>query len=450
MTISLASIHQPLTDFFLSQFQTEAGSPILFRFDQYGSVLSDQDFLNPANPELGYLPGLAIEKVSDLVNHIPIESSNGLNVLLSDDSIDQAYFFRLLSASLPYLPNEMDDATKQEMISSFSALKAESLKIWGNVKAESLSGLMLQYKPSLATPEDWYDRSKNEVWTSHSFQVTETSSEINPGSSEPLWRLKLSDVTMRKVLQLSEAGTEDSKVDVADRVLKIKANSVVDQVNRVDLGQVRRVDLPVSDHVSRVDIGQIARAAPLFPNQISRINLEQVARVTSPLANQVSTDELSGVALHNTYLQQYHQLDVSQRLIVGQYLGQEAPTQTVKTSSVSIAFDYCLVHIRRPWYVDAFINERTWCLPNVSKGQMSAQGIAGSLPLLPIGFVALQNLNIEANWESEDLTNASAATNFGPFKVDAQIVTNKLSHPGLQIIGWLLQKMPELPPNPHP
>jgi hypothetical protein len=56
-----------------------------------------------------------------------------------------------------------------------------------------------------------------------------------------------------------------------------------------------------------------------------------------------------------------------------------------------------------------------------------------------------------ANWY-EDVANASIATDFGPFKVTAGIVNNelKLSHPGLQIIGWVLQKMPDLPPNDPP
>jgi hypothetical protein len=447
MSISLTSIHQPLTDFFLNQFQTEAGSQILFRFDKYGSVLSEQDFIDERHPEFGYLSVLAMEKFSDLVNHIPTECNDGLNVLLSNDSIDTTYFFRLLSASMPYLSNEADDATKQAMISSFSEVKAESLKVWKNIKAESISGLMLQYKPSLATPENWYDLSKNDVWISHSFQVAETSSETTPRASDRLWRLKLSDVAMRQAMQLPETGNDDSNVNIADHILQLNIGSISDRINRVDLGQVGQVSGHLADHLNRIDVGQIAQLNPLS-DSVSRIDRGQIERVTSRIADRVNVDQFRSVALHDTYLRQYSQLDVSKRLVVGKYLSQEAPTQTVKTNSFSISFDYCLVKIRRPWYVDAFINETSWCLPNVSKGQMTMSGVTGSLPLLPIGFVAIRNLNIEANWDREDVTNSAVATNFGPFKVETQIVNNKLSHPGLQIIGWLLQKMPELPPNP--
>jgi hypothetical protein len=417
MVLSLASIHQPLNDFFLNQFQTEVGSPIVFRFDKFGSVLSDSDFIDRNHPELGYLPALAMEKFSDLVNHIPVDLGDSLNILLSVDSIDTTYFFRLLSASIPYLSNEIDDTTKQVMISSFSTLKRESLNIWNNVKAESLSGLMLQYKPSLATPEDWYDMSKNEVWTSHSLQVTETSSEVNPGSSDQLWRLKLNDAAMQKVLQLPNLDPFKPKLDlprpvpnlnldIPNLVLKLHANPIISQLNSLAIAQ-----------------------------QINSAHF---------------TEQLSSVALYTTYFEQYRQLDVSKRIIVSQYLGHEAPTQTVKTNNLSISFDYCLVSIRRPWYVDAFINEKSWCIPTVPKGQVTASGLAGSLPLLPIGFVAIRNLNIEADWATEDVTNASTATDFGPFKVTTDIVNNKLSHLGLQIVGWILQRMPDLPPNDPP
>lgn len=434
MSMSLTSIHQPLTDFFLSQFRSEADSPIEFRFDKYGSVVSDQDFLNPVDPKLGYLPALAMEKFSDLVNHIPIDGNNGLNILLSNDSIDTAYFFHLLSAATPFIPNGTDDTTKQSIINAFSTVKAECIRVWNNVKAESMSGLMLQYKPSLATPENWYDLSKNDVWTNHTFQVTETSSESTPSSSDHLWRLRLNNVVMRRVLKLSETGSDDSKVNIADRVIKIKAGSLSSSVGRIDVGQIGRVSSPLSDQVSRIDLGRVAQVESLIPNVIDR--------------NRIHISPIGSVPLHDTYLQQYHQLNLSQRITVDQYLSQQAPTQTVKTTSISISFDYCLVRIRRPWYVDAFINDKSWCLPNVSKGQMTTSGVAGNLSLLPIGFIAIRNLSIEANWDSTDVTNAATATNFGPFKVDAQIVNNKLSHSGLQIIGWLLQQMPDLPPNP--
>lgn len=345
MTLSIEDIHRPMADFFLTQFQTQGGNPILFRFDKFGSVLSDQDFIDPNHPALGYIPALAREKFSDLVNHIPIDAGDGMNIFLSTDSIDNTYFFRLLSPSLPYIPDNSNINTKNLIIHNFSLIKSGALKQWENLKNESLTGLMLQYMPSLATPEDWYDKSKDDIWTSHSFQITETNPVPIPGLSTQMWRLKPENVVI-------------------------------------------------------------------------------------PPRN--------------------GELDINNRLHLHRYLSNNAPTETLKASSISIAFDYCLVHIRRPWYVDAFIDDKSWCVPTVPKGQVTSSGPAGNLPLMPICFVEVRNLNIEANWAAEDIATASHATDFGPFKVTANIVNNKLSYQGTQIIGWTLQKMPDLPPNDPP
>src|ERR1700686_4764987 len=174
MALSLDSIHQPLNDFFLARFKTDSGSPVVFRFDKFGSILSDEDFIDPSHPELGYLPGLAREKFSDLVNHIPSEEGDGLNLVISQNSIDETYFFHLLSPSSPFIPEGTDNQTRDTIVAAFSTLKADAKKIWDSMTLESSTGLMLQYKPSLAAPENWYDKSRSELWSRQAFQVTQT------------------------------------------------------------------------------------------------------------------------------------------------------------------------------------------------------------------------------------------------------------------------------------
>ena len=153
-------------------------------------------------------------------------------------------------------------------------------------------------------------------------------------------------------------------------------------------------------------------------------------------------------AMHDDVRKQISGLDLSQRLLIKQFLVPQAPTQPTTTPSVSITFEYCLIRITRPWLVDAFINNGLWCLPDVAKGQLTAPNKFGAtLPLLPIAAVAVRNLSISGNWTTEDVGAAAISTDFGPFKVDGAIVNNSLSHAGIQIIGWLLQRMPPLPPN---
>jgi hypothetical protein len=80
MALSLDSIHQTLNNFFINQFKADAESSVLFRFDKFGSVISDQDFINPISPDLGYSSALAREVFSELVNQIPVEQDDGLNI----------------------------------------------------------------------------------------------------------------------------------------------------------------------------------------------------------------------------------------------------------------------------------------------------------------------------------------------------------------------------------
>jgi hypothetical protein len=153
-------------------------------------------------------------------------------------------------------------------------------------------------------------------------------------------------------------------------------------------------------------------------------------------------------ALHDEVQSQFRTMNLPQRRMLNQYIVAQAPTKPTTTPSVSIAFEFCLIRISRPWLVDAFINDRSWCLPGTTKGQLTAPDKFGAtLPLLPIAAVAVRNLKISGNWTTDDVSTAAMATDFGPFKVDSGIVNNSLSHAGIQVVGWLLQRMPPLPPN---
>ncbi len=422
MGLSLDAIYAPLNSFFSDHFETDPGSSVAFRFDKFGSVVSDQDFVDPNHPGLGYLPGLAREKFSDLVNHIPIDSADGLNIVLSQDLIDETYYYRLLTPAAPYVPNSADAQTRDSVVSSFGAIKTAANNLWLSIRAESTGLLGEQYRPSLATPENWYDKSKSELWTTQSFQVSEPSSPPDPDKPpDQLWRLKLNSATMQSLLRV-----DDAQPAPAVQVLR------------------RVVDVPADPRPMTVMRSMVVRPVVSIAEQLVSPAISVAGQpASSPAAP-------SDFAFHDACLQQYLMLDVGKRLLVSQYVGANAQTQPAQTNSISISFDYCLVRVRRPWYLDAFINDKSWVIPSATKGQLTSSGATGNLPLMPIGFVAIRNLSIEANWTAADTATAADATDFGPFKVSRGIANNKLSHEGLQIIGWLLQKMPDLPPNDSP
>ena len=172
MALSLDQIFKPLSDFFINLYSSSASSGVMFRFDRFGSVISDQDFIDPNHPELGYSTGVANEKFADLVNYVPSDAGDGINIIFRQDAVDTSYFYRLLSPSQPYVSG--DAPGNQGIIDAFSNLKADALKKWNTINAESATGLMFEYKPSLASPANWYNKDAA-VWTHQQFSISSPS-----------------------------------------------------------------------------------------------------------------------------------------------------------------------------------------------------------------------------------------------------------------------------------
>jgi len=122
------------------------------------------------------------------------------------------------------------------------------------------------------------------------------------------------------------------------------------------------------------------------------------------------------------------------------------PTQA-SVSEVEIDFDFCLVSIERPWLLTAFLDYRRWILPGHASGELSLNDGTG-LPALPVALVAVKALRIEADWTPPDVSALEQSVQFGPFNFDSRIVDGAIWHHGIQIVGWLLRHLPQLPPSP--
>ena len=188
MSLTLSVLFEQLNTFFTDKFGAPPGGSVLFRLDKVGSVLSDGDFVDPAHPDLGVLPALAVEKFSDLVNRVPVDCGDGLNVLLSQRSIDDTYFYHLLNPSVPHVPDGVAGPAAEALTGAFMTEKSEAVRRYSTTKLASVSGLMLEYKPSTALPQNWYDPA-GPVWTSYSFEVTEPA-HAQPQENTGLWTLR--------------------------------------------------------------------------------------------------------------------------------------------------------------------------------------------------------------------------------------------------------------------
>jgi hypothetical protein len=433
MSLSLDSIHQPLNDFFLNHFKTDAGSPVVFRFDKFGSVISDADFIDPNLPDLGYSANLATEKFSDLVNRVPIEDPDGLNIFISQAQIDQIYE-GLLGPALPFIRQGADDQTKESIRTSFESLKSGAVRLFETINSESSTGLHFAFKPSLASPRDWYDKTKKDNWTTHSFNITEpaTSTPVDNSPRFQLWRKKIDDATMAQLVPSAANAQLAEPARLATTLL------------------VAHPTRPVQTTPSVVNAA-FRSASPLMMARFNPVTAARVAPTNISADRAPANTAAVRFDLGKVYLRQARTIPVNENIAVLQYIKCNAPTQPATTNNISVSFDYCVVNISRPWYRQGFVNDTSWFIPNKTKGELTAPVDHGAnLILLPVAAVAIKNLRIQAQWPAADIASSQEATEFGPFKVDSGIVNNTLSHEGIQIIGWLLERMPNLPPNDSP
>jgi hypothetical protein len=426
MALSSDKLYQPLNDFFLSRFATNATSPVIFRFDKFGSVIGEMDFMDPMHPGLGYNFNLAREVFSDLVNSIPHEEADGISVVFMDTDIDDLYYFQLLQPSCLPTPPNADAQIQEANRRRFEALKAEAEHNWSDVFAESSSGLMIQYKPSLATPVNWYDPG-NGSWVRHSLEVGGAPSGDPAVPATPVWRLRIGNETLRNILaaEHSPPPITPFKPKPALRAgVRVMAAHEVARVAPVAVragAPMRAASFATPPRIATHPVGLPAADAPLGRARFADLGKERRGGL------RVNLDE---------------------RLMVKQALDTHAPARPSNTDRATISFEYCPVRVERPWYTTAFINDDSWAIPNLPEGGLSAADDPRHLSLMPTGFIAVKNLSIKADWTAQDIENARNALAFGPFRVDGEMANGAVGHEGIQIVGWFLQKMPALPPKP--
>ncbi len=411
MSLSLNSIFDPLNDFFLKKYGSGGESPVMFRFDRFGSAISQEDFLDPADPAGGYSAALARERLSDLVNRIPVDAGDGMHVTLTSGSIDEFYYSRLLTRAAPFLAPGTPRSTGVSIVDGLNQLRALALQVWESATLTSLSGSPLPFRPTEAQPAAWYDPARQGGWAKASFTIDAAKPPTTGGDSlpppehvEPLaWKVMPTEAELQPVL-------------------RSKAAQAVSE----------RLSMPAA----KLDLAGGLRPLAGFRSLAERDPVPDVGVLKSQLR---SADKLRD----NMVV-----LDAVRRIQVKELVEKVATEAPVATDKVTISFEYCLVNLDRKWLSTTFLYGHDWKVPGVERGALSRPAPQGTLSLLPIGLVLVRNLEIKANWSAEDKANLVGAMSVGPFDVSASLGTGALSQPGIQVVGWLVQHLPELPPNP--
>jgi hypothetical protein len=411
MPISLDAIYQPLNQFFLQKFGQGDTTSIFFRFAESPVGLYDSDFVVPLHPEWGPSPALAAEQFSNLVDKITRLDPSGHGVWLNPPRISDLYHDEILEPAIPFIPAETDPDAKQAIIEAFGQIKADADLRWSNCKAESVTPSGAEFRPSTATPQNWWNKSDPGIWIPQQFQIKGASSTTPGQPSGQLLRMKISDNAMQTILQ-------GQRIQVSP--LTVPPGALVHPTGA-----------PQGTTLSRPVVA-------MAPSHTTVVGPAGGAAVTA------ARPELSTV-MHANLIAQASAIPASQRMVLQSSIIQNAPTQSVAVTDVKISFDYCLVAAERAWIHTAFLDSKMWYIPGQQKGSLSANDGHG-VPALPTGFVVLKNLLISAPWTPDDITNLEQSIQFGPFLIDSTVTNGAIGHAGLQIVGWILQSTPELPP----
>lgn len=419
MALSLESIYRPFNEFFVQKFAADS-SPAKFRFDRLPKAFADHDFLTPLHPEWGPSTAVAQELLSTLiVDGITVLDGDGQRVALGPAVLSDLYHDEILGPAIPLANASASPEDQQAMTDAFNAAKADAVRLW-ELKALSVLTDGAWFRPSVALPDNWWDRSAPQIWVHQSFQVQGGATSDQPGPDDAhLLRMKIDNEVLRNVIR--------------------------QRIPTLDPGD----PFPIREKIPRM----FNRAQPLVATDVV---------VAHPLSSSIrSAVDLTGIseggrddlqtvrsfAVQDQMAVKIASAPFRNRVELQEVLAINAPTQPVTTSDVTITFEYCVVNVSRKWFHAAFINNRNWHIPGQTTGQLSANDGHG-LPALPVGFVAIKNLSIQAPWTPEDIANLEQSVQFGPFNFDSQVVDGAIGHSGIQIIGWMLQDLPDLPPAP--
>jgi hypothetical protein len=155
---------------------------------------------------------------------------------------------------------------------------------------------------------------------------------------------------------------------------------------------------------------------------------------------------------------QHRNLSAGMRLLsrpeILQRLVEETSPVPTTSSSFSLELDYVLVNLQRVWLQTGWLESDEWHIPGFEPGEVSAGNpvAAGQqLPAFPVGFIAVKNVLVRAEWSEADTANLASAAGIGPFGMVGggfSADAGTLAIPGVQAMAWLCQVPPKLPPDP--
>ena len=364
--------------------------------------------LDPSDPGS---KAIALEYVSNAADWLPDLTNGTYERTMRTISVTYA---NLLNTLLP-MPGDG--------VATFNAAKANAMESLDNFDLGSLNGPST-FKPAYASPQSWFDPAQAAGWSSYSYTAGKATT---PGPQlpirPPVWRM---------------------------------------------MSNAPAVLAPPASPPSEVPSGGG------FQRETG-VNTHHIQPFASPsIANPMRTEDTAAIFRPGTGTALPARVAVDSEVFhLDHLILNNSGSQPILQPAFSMSFQYVIVELQKPWYSGDLLANTDWYVPGQHAGDFatgstvtptssgadpsdpSAPATApaantGFFAWIPVAFIAIKNLVIQATGGSLDPSVAQSVTSFGPFSLTPSTSTGALSNSGIEIIAWICRAQPQLPPQTDP
>ena len=440
---------QEIHDFFLSQYNGSLdGTNTFLAFEPLGLMISPDDFQFNGS----FNATVAQQQISIMADTVPIISDvfepDAFNKI-SDQYGQLVGDGENMTGTLEFCDANIDPSQTDQYIAYFGFLKKIAQQKFSQTGEQaSILDPSAQVAACNVTPSTWYDPT-SPIWQQKTFQSATPAINSTPTAPVLNWKLGLNlqktpvtgtvYTTLNTHLKLLNIAPEPTAVTTPVAAQPVATNSatspkrVMMERPMVPNRQAQTVSAQPAQPVHTDMIiarPVITQAAPLM---LSKVNYSAL-RTAVPFSQMVNVNRVIG-------------------------LNNNAVTQPVNSSQFSVDFSYSLVRIERDWMYQPLIDKASiwYSLTNLagdySTGANSADN-QGLLRCIPKAMIVVKDLNISAQWSAADIQMAASSFGFGCFNISNSppitSASQQLSAPGIQVIAWICEVLPQLPVNSDP
>lgn len=386
-----------------------------------------------------------------------------------------------------FLVNPEKSKTAQDRDhSTFDKLLAEARR---RLHPLAVAGPVPQgYLLSNANPSDWLNPESNELWQSYTQVLEGKRTEGTKGSTPPpLWPVAeawppkvpiftrtIDPEALKRLLEGPKPGKPvpgwvdplpDTVIDEPANVVRpgldvlggLTASGLTQRI-AFDRSPNWSLHLLAADQTHELDATNYvlaqswAAGAPLrarpgaIPLGFSETSADRDTRPpTSIDVNGITLADLNPAESHLTP----DQIGVIKTSVLFDGI---AMTEVAQKDRVDISFEYQIVSITRPWLFLPFLEFSQWFIPAVSRGQLSRGQEGPVWDVIPSSIIVVRNVSIKASFDDVEANALGRSAMIGPFALGehATVVNGELRITGTQIIGYVDEPLPVIPPRSDP